>query len=111
MPWLAQLADDDWGECGGERGRDRTCNRQLRRLMLYPIELLARGGLAVSDCSGCAAGRARRKLPGSSGLGSQNRRSGLGEEILGAENGGHGLEGGCSSGDGASGALLPTAFR
>src|SRR3984885_9373813 len=27
--------------CGGERGRARTCNRQLRRLMLYPIELLA----------------------------------------------------------------------
>jgi hypothetical protein len=27
---------------GGERGRARTCNRQLRRLMLYPIELLAR---------------------------------------------------------------------
>src|ERR1700733_1046152 len=26
----------------GERGRARTCNRQLRRLMLYPIELLAR---------------------------------------------------------------------
>jgi hypothetical protein len=25
----------------GERGRARTCNRQLRRLMLYPIELLA----------------------------------------------------------------------
>src|ERR1700676_1370334 len=28
----------------GERGRARTCNRQLRRLMLYPIELLARAG-------------------------------------------------------------------
>ena len=30
--------------CGGERGRARTCNRQLRRLMLYPIELLAPRG-------------------------------------------------------------------
>ena len=26
----------------GRRGRDRTCNPQLRRLVLYPIELLAR---------------------------------------------------------------------
>ena len=31
---------------GGERGRARTCNRQLRRLMLYPIELLARARLS-----------------------------------------------------------------
>src|SRR5580704_5872130 len=32
---------------GGERGRARTCNRQLRRLMLYPIELLAPSGLSL----------------------------------------------------------------
>src|ERR1700694_2674909 len=44
----------------GERGRARTCNRQLRRLMLYPIELLARAGrtptlsLFYDDCRGCA---------------------------------------------------------
>ncbi len=25
----------------GRRGRDRTCNPELRRLVLYPIELLA----------------------------------------------------------------------
>ena len=31
----------------GERGRARTCNRQLRRLMLYPIELLARVSLPI----------------------------------------------------------------
>ena len=41
---------------GGERGRARTCNRQLRRLMLYPIELLAQQR-ACSHCSGMRAYR------------------------------------------------------
>ena len=30
-----------WAACG-ERGRDRTCNPELRRLVLYPIELRLR---------------------------------------------------------------------
>jgi hypothetical protein len=39
---LEEEAAERWD---GRRGRDRTCNPELRRLVLYPIELLAHTAL------------------------------------------------------------------
>ena len=52
----------------GRRDRDRTCNPQLRRLMLYPIELLARhrwvSFIVASAVPMCASAfQASRLLP------------------------------------------------
>ena len=41
----------------GAPGRTRTCNSKLRRLVLYPVELRARGGAAIGAlCSSCNSG-------------------------------------------------------
>lgn len=39
--YVAVLIGFRWEEEAGRRGRNRTCNPELRRLVLYPIELLA----------------------------------------------------------------------
>ena len=59
----------------GRRGRDRTCNPELRRLVLYPIELLARvatrHGIIVAGgwrAKGCFCARLGTQVVGTRSL-------------------------------------------